>query len=158
MLDDSAIKWNLQRATHLLSLLKDSGDDDCCSCGVYVNGIEFTPHVSKCGHMYCDNCAKAGFTRGGTINCGMCQTALTKSDIIVVDEAEGDNGDPGVGVSPPLARLQSGNLTSTKVVKLLEDLAQAKLEASQNGEPPVKSIIFSQWTSMLDLVDVRSVF
>lgn len=44
---------------------------------------------------------------------------------------------------------------STKVKALMEDLVQAVEESSRTGEPTSKSVVFSQWTSMLDLIEVR---
>lgn len=152
-LDSSAVKWNLDRAAHLLSLLKDSGDEDCCFCGIYVDGIEFSPYISRCGHIYCETCVKSTFSKGTTLTCGMCQTQLHKSDIILVAEGEEDSSNKKQAETG-LAKLQSGNVQSSKVTSLLEDLARAKQDAADNGEPPVKSIIFSQWTQMLDLLEV----
>ncbi|TPX31376.1 hypothetical protein SmJEL517_g05298 [Synchytrium microbalum] len=43
--------------------------------------------------------------------------------------------------------------TSTKVRGLLADLTKARTEALNRNETPPKSIIFSQWTGMLNLLD-----
>jgi len=42
---------------------------------------------------------------------------------------------------------------STKVKALMDDLLMAS-ERSQPPSDPVKSVVFSQWTGMLDLIEV----
>jgi SNF2 family DNA or RNA helicase len=42
--------WNPERAAHLLGLLRETGDDDCCHCGAIIEG-ESLPQVSRCGHV-----------------------------------------------------------------------------------------------------------
>lgn len=91
----------------------------------------------------------------------MCQSELAKSDIISVVEPEDDDGENLVDIKPTLKqKLQSGlnpkGLNSTKVTALLADLKQVKIENDRSQESPVKSVIFSQWTSMLDLIEVSS--
>jgi SNF2 family DNA or RNA helicase len=43
---------------------------------------------------------------------------------------------------------------STKVKALMEDLVHAAEVSKKTGEPLAKSVVFSQWTSMLDLIEV----
>ena len=141
--------WNSDRAGHLLGLLKDTGDESCCSCGCYVDGIEFTPHISKCAHLFCDNCAKS--VQGNA--CPMCQTALNKGDVLIVNE--GDEEDKKMDASIALQKLNTGgqSVASSKVTALMEDLTKIKEENAKSGEAPIKSVIFSQWTQMLDLIE-----
>lgn len=52
IVDDTGVTWDQKRAVDLLGLLKDTGDDNCCSCGSCVDEIDFVPFVTKCGHLY----------------------------------------------------------------------------------------------------------
>lgn len=50
--------------------------------------------------------------------------------------------------------LNPNNINSTKVTALLQDLQEVKALNDVSNEVPVKSVIFSQWTTMLDLIEV----
>jgi SNF2 family DNA or RNA helicase len=45
---------------------------------------------------------------------------------------------------------------STKVKALMEDLVESVEDSKVSGKPAIKSVVFSQWTSMLDLIEVSS--
>ncbi len=87
----------------------------------------------------------------------MCQSPLVKSDILLVAESDGNEEEPKkIDASAALAKLNSspsGNLSS-KVKALMEDLTAIKEKNAVSGETPIKSVIFSQWTQMLDLLEV----
>ncbi|KAJ3135495.1 hypothetical protein HDU90_003898 [Geranomyces variabilis] len=155
-----------ERATHLLALLRDSGDDRCCACGIVADGggsDDRTIVVSACGHLFCGDCVRGVMTggpsssaasnSGGGVGCPMCGAQLTARGLKEIKDVEdadkqeeeatafADLGGNGGGGFPP------GVLTSsTKVRTLIADLKHMR-----TVDPAVKSVVFSQWTQMLDL-------
>lgn len=91
----------------------------------------------------------------------MCQSALVKSDILSVAENEDDENlsipEPAMTskMKLKLGGLNPNSINSTKVTALLQDLKEVKALNDLSSEVPVKSVIFSQWTSMLDLIEVN---
>jgi DNA repair protein RAD16 len=95
------------------------------------------------------------------IQCPSCLAPLCV-DLSRAASAAAATSSPGPGIGAPgtkrngiLARVPSSQLgrlfrSSTKIEALLEELARAQAE-----EPGCKSIVFSQFTSMLDLIEHR---
>ena len=80
------------------------------------------------------------------------QGAEPDDDVSIKFDSSGDGGSSSsVGSMKPLAHIQP----STKVRWLMEDLINVRNECFQRNEPQAKSIIFSQWTGMLDLLEVE---
>jgi hypothetical protein len=51
-IEDANVQFNLQRATEVYNLIKETGDDNCAACSADVGeGTDLTPSISKCGHM-----------------------------------------------------------------------------------------------------------
>ncbi|KAI8608689.1 SNF2 family N-terminal domain-containing protein [Chytriomyces sp. MP71] len=181
-----------KRALHLLGLLRESGDDACCNCGVLVDSdtadqpaapvssstsgkskkaaaaaaaesMEGETNkslcVSKCGHLFCVNCMVAlrdvsGAKRvsfGDCPTCPMCNYALGYSDIMEIKESDIAAGEEEDLVAGLEAFFELDG-QSTKIRALVDDLSVVRSETAQKGEPIVKSIVFSQWTSVLDLL------
>jgi SNF2 family DNA or RNA helicase len=138
-----------KRANHLYALIKDSGNDNCCVCGVSgtilgdLDENMESPYVSKCGHLFCAGCAKNGMPE-----CPSCQTVLGKSDVFQVD-LEGVEADE---VSPELYKHDAG--ASTKIKALVRDLVYLKKDCEVRKLQPIKCIVFSQWTRFLDMIEV----
>ncbi|ORY42341.1 hypothetical protein BCR33DRAFT_660878, partial [Rhizoclosmatium globosum] len=109
--DDVKPPLTRQRALHLLGLLRESGDDSCCSCGSVVDtfGAAAAPM----------NDQKQDKTR------------------------ERVYAWPSVDISDG---------QSTKIRALVNSLAQVRAQNMERNEKPSKSIVFSQWTTVLDLL------
>ncbi|KAJ3157411.1 hypothetical protein HDU86_003303 [Geranomyces michiganensis] len=159
--EDADLKpLTIERATHLLALLRDSGDDRCCACGTTPDGGGSDDRssivVSACGHLFCGDCVRgvmAGGPSSTSSRCPMCDAQLTARSLKEIKDVEdadkleeeatafADLGGNGSGGFPP------GVLTSsTKVRTLIADLKHIR-----TVDPAVKSVVFSQWTQMLDL-------
>ncbi|KAJ3412131.1 hypothetical protein HDV05_001169 [Chytridiales sp. JEL 0842] len=160
-----------ERALHLVSLAREAGDDACSSCGAQVD-IDGTADdaeprplaVSRCGHLLCMDCFDAVSASVIPQSCGMCGNSLGVGDTMEISEEMGDDG----GCDEEKAGLihTSGSFSSvgfdheaflsTKIRALMQDLVQARIEfnqseASKSG--PLKTVVFSQWTSVLDLIE-----
>ncbi|KAF9186801.1 hypothetical protein BGZ50_002271 [Haplosporangium sp. Z 11] len=168
---DAASEFNFSKALEILSLLQDSGNDQCNQC---FNSSTPTPIVTRCEHIFCPDCVKklnpvtfmliqrananVSVTPGlqTDLACPQCSSVLRPVDLIQIQ----DDSEDRAAVSAPggdhlnTRRDENGMLIhSTKVKALMEDLAQASEQSKKTGEPVVKSVVFSQWTSMLDLIE-----
>ncbi|KAI1318098.1 hypothetical protein EDD11_007150 [Mortierella claussenii] len=168
---DTSGEFNLAKASEILTLLQDSGNDQCNHC---FNSSTPTPIVTRCEHIFCPDCVKklnpvtfmliqrlnvnVSVTPGLQIDfaCPQCASTLRPVDLIQIQDDPEDR---------MAALITSGNhihtrkdengvlIHSTKVKALIEDLVQAAEISRKDGEPTAKSVVFSQWTSMLDLIE-----
>ncbi|TPX54578.1 hypothetical protein PhCBS80983_g05876 [Powellomyces hirtus] len=162
-----------ERAAHLLSLLKDSGDEKCCICSEVLDGEgDKTIVISRCGHLFCNECTRQvfeGTIKGFMCPMPMCQVPLCKEGLKEIKDIEAaENIDEaataaadtsntdGNANSSGLMGLDSASVltSSTKVRALIADLTQVRNNCNLHHpeETPIKSVVFSQWTQMLDFV------
>lgn len=88
--------------------------------------------------------------------CPACNTfvrfgyvSLTRKDV----EAE-HNGHPEAAARPGKKTFENYSGPHTKTKALIEDLLRSKAQSEINpDEPPFKSVVFSGWTSHLDLIE-----
>ncbi|ORZ08775.1 SNF2 family N-terminal domain-domain-containing protein [Lobosporangium transversale] len=168
---DMSGEFNLAKASAILTLLQDSGNDQCNLC---FNGSTLTPIVTRCEHIYCPECIKRlnpiafMLIQKGNSNvsvaselksefaCPQCTTILRPVDLIQIqDDTEDKVAATAIGGRQTHTRTDENGMLihSTKVKALMDDLTQAGEIAKRTGEPMVKSVVFSQWTSMLDLIE-----
>jgi len=168
--DLDSTEFNFDKASEILSLLRESGNDQCSSC---FNSSTPVPIVARCEHIFCPDCVKKlnqvayiliqSHNVNVSVNpelrtdfcCPQCSSTLRPVDLIQIqDDASGQ--ERGTDRSRPMQLLtdEAGQLIhSTKVKALMDDLLMAS-ERSQPPSDPVKSVVFSQWTGMLDLIEV----
>ncbi|KAJ3032043.1 UNVERIFIED_CONTAM: hypothetical protein HDU68_008076 [Siphonaria sp. JEL0065] len=143
-----------KRALHILSLLRESGDDSCCSCGALVdtfgNGEQSSqPAPSSASKKSKDEEKEDVKTLDESAPaCPMCSFSLGLKDLFELQETDCVEDDNLLG---DLSMLEMDG-QSTKIRKLVEDLVIVRQETLERKEPVTKSIIFSQWTTMLDLI------
>jgi SNF2 family DNA or RNA helicase len=140
------------RALMLLRIVRDSGVDQCGSC---LQELVQPVVVTRCEHLFCIECANKNMskllnTSGVTTSsgdqevssdCPICGLKLFSCDVCEINDSEDLENDH-------ITRSEGEKkIHSTKVKALIEDLVQAK-------EDSVKSVVFSQWTKMLDLIEV----
>lgn len=110
------------------------------------------PIKSKCHHTFCRMCVTE-YVRGWTgpaseLECPVCHGALTidlEAPAIEVDEARQSKSSIVNRI-----RMDESWRSSTKIEALLEELFRLR-----SNRQTIKSIVFSQFTSMLDLVEWR---
>src|SRR5207253_2735328 len=78
-------------------------------------------------------------------DCPICGRKLSPGDVCEINDSKDLENDHITRSG------REKNVHSTKVKALIEDLVQAK-------EDGVKSVVFSQWTKMLDLIEVTLSF
>ncbi|KAJ3013536.1 hypothetical protein HKX48_005713 [Thoreauomyces humboldtii] len=96
------------------------------------------------------------------VMCPMCQVPLAKAGLKEIKDLEAAEGLDEATVAslqhirspqnPILAAHPGAMGSSTKVRTLIEDLKTVRRnqEEMEPGAPPIKSVVFSQWTQMLD--------
>ncbi|KAJ3391286.1 hypothetical protein HDU84_006202 [Entophlyctis sp. JEL0112] len=171
-----------KRAQHLLRLLQEGGDESCSNCGSFVDTFVnvaagaadrqqggggsgdkyFDPKkdeskslgVSNCGHLFCTACTKsvkaASSAVGESATCPMCSFTIRSNDIMELKETDVMEDDDLF--FDALNAVVDADGQSTKIRALIEDLAVVRQQCVQQKDRQVKSIVFSQWTSVLDLL------
>ncbi|KAK9767591.1 hypothetical protein K7432_002478 [Basidiobolus ranarum] len=144
-----------EKAGLLLSIMRDSGDDKCQFCFQEVGEM---PYLTKCEHIFCQSCAANlilnDFNKGKTSRfCPSCGVTLIKTDVVQVRGEIPDQSTQPCKIRPGLPE------QSTKIQALIKALQNPpKYDADdeiceQDRRINAKSVVFSQWTSMLDLIE-----
>ncbi|KAI9324011.1 SNF2 family N-terminal domain-containing protein [Obelidium mucronatum] len=119
----------------LLGILRDHLEDDCAVC---LDSMT-KPTVTQCGHFFCFQCIQDVISIQAGSPCPMCRARLTVGDLVELPahDAPGDT-----------AATELKHQPSAKIDTLLELLTTAI-----SKDPSTKSIVFSQWSKMLDIVE-----
>ncbi|MCO5577017.1 hypothetical protein L7F22_030839 [Adiantum nelumboides] len=119
----------------LLSVLQSGDDFDCPIC--------LSPPtlavITKCSHVFCRKCIEKTLMQDKE-KCPMCRVPLTASDLFAAPAAPAETADVPERQTVPQS-------SSAKLRALMELL----LEVRKN-DPSVKSVVFSQFSGMLNLV------
>ncbi len=120
---------------------------DIITCRICLDEAEDAVKTASCRHIFCRECIRQ-FLETATVQAPDCPVCNQPISIDLDQEAieQDDTNRQGFlsRIDPTKAR------TSTKIEALLEELSKLKSESSTQ-----KSIVFSQFTSMLDLVARR---
>ncbi|KIX09936.1 uncharacterized protein Z518_01017 [Rhinocladiella mackenziei CBS 650.93] len=126
---------NRKALQDMLQLQIDS-QEDCCVC---LDSLK-TPVITACAHTFCRDCIEKVIETQH--KCPMCRAELADNGQLVEPAAGfGEGDEPIVDIDP--------ETTSTKIEALVK-----VLKASE-ADPNVKTVVFSQWTSFLDLVQTQ---
>lgn len=164
-----------KRAYEAFELMQETNGDVCISCQRKIgsnDGADLAAereddvvgYMTACFHVICTNCIsnwREEVGNHGSGTCPFCQThirfacnEIRKSKAEV--EHEGHNQ-----LRKPEGKIRtkdgfagySGPHTKTRA--LVADLLKSKAESeAQPDEPPFKSVVFSAWTSHLDLIQI----
>ncbi|KAI9206746.1 SNF2 family N-terminal domain-containing protein [Polychytrium aggregatum] len=103
--------------------------------------------VTRCDHLFCMSCYESLFENRSEVSCPVCHMELTSGDIKEVEEDALDLEADGC-LTSTLAGSQS-----SKIATLIRELVAHRSACKKNGLPPEKTVIFSQWTEMLNLLE-----
>jgi hypothetical protein len=94
-------------------------------------------------HRYCRDCFERSFKEQTIYPCSTCQTPLIKTDIINIpmEDIFEDEIDDGIPYE-----------SSSKIEALVDDLKRVRSTSMDS----IKSIVFSQWTTALNIIGVKS--
>ncbi|KAI9227603.1 MAG: SNF2 family N-terminal domain-containing protein [Piptocephalis tieghemiana] len=115
-------------------------EEECCVC---MEGLTRSGRITRCSHIYCQGCINRVLTSTHEPICPMCRGTLSPSQVyslpasesIGLDKRDPDSHPDGLSKAIPSSKISA-------LLILLDRTAK-----------PVKSIIFSQWTGMLDLLE-----
>ncbi|KAF5666232.1 hypothetical protein FHETE_6354 [Fusarium heterosporum] len=174
--DDDKPALSDQKAHEMFTLMQETNNDACIECSrklgsnessnIEVEGQDdILGFMTPCFHVICRNCIRTfkervksmtapGETSG---NCPVCNT-YGKHGFVQLHRREVDAEHDGP--AKPKSRNAVKNFDKydgphTKTRALLEDLLKSKAASEANpSEPPFKSVVFSGWTSHLDLIEL----
>ena len=106
------------------------------------------PVITKCAHVFCTLCLER--VVGTQHRCPMCRAELESLDTTTVcPAAEISAPSAEIALEDEASRESIENNTSTKVEALLDILK------ASSRDPTNKTIVFSQWTSFLDIIQAH---
>ncbi|KAI0098208.1 SNF2 family N-terminal domain-containing protein [Nemania sp. FL0031] len=162
------------RSYEAFALMEETNNDLCISCKRRIgsnDGADMSSereedvigHMTACFHLLCPNCISAwkqetdGRDLGNCLFCGsyirfQCNE-LRKSKIEV--EHEGHHPNRKESKDRSKDGYAGYTVPHTKTIALVEDLLKSEAESkAKPDEPPFKSVVFSAWTSHLDLIEI----
>eukprot|EP00761_Pharyngomonas_kirbyi_P010271 gb/GECH01010291.1/.p1 GENE.gb/GECH01010291.1/~~gb/GECH01010291.1/.p1 ORF type:complete len:1033 (+),score=245.46 gb/GECH01010291.1/:1-3099(+) len=125
----------------------DSNGRQCMRCEESVSDFVITP----CQHTFCQECI--GFSMvlssgdesdDGIVECSVCKREFSQTELKYSQKSPSKPE-----LSNHMAELEHNFQSSTKIDALLQDVTEL-LEK----DPTTKIVVFSQWTSMLDLIGI----
>ncbi|KAL2182054.1 RAD5-like protein [Thermothelomyces heterothallicus CBS 202.75] len=135
---------------HVLNQIREEAVNECPICAEEPM-VEQT--VTGCWHSACKNCLldyiKHQTDRHEVPRCFQCRGVINYRDLFEVVRNDDDPDVAEAGQRPriTLQRLGVGN-ASAKIVALVD-----QLRALRREDPIIKSVVFSQFTSFLDLIE-----
>lgn len=126
---------NRRALQDLLQLRIDSQED----CPVCMDTIR-SPVITACAHAFCTDCIEKVIETQH--KCPMCRAELPDSRILVQPSSGfGEGEEEDVEVDP--------QVTSSKIEAMIQILK------ASDAEDNTKTVVFSQWTSFLDIVQTQ---
>ena len=179
--DDDTDKPTLssQKAHEMFSLMQETNNDSCVECSKKLGANDGTSVeadiqddvvgcMTSCFHVICRSCMEGYQQRARALLqpdslmaiCLSCQE-LVRLEFVELHRRDAEAEHSG----PRVARLKETNGGKrnfdnydgphTKTQALLEDLLKSKAASEeQPNEPPFKSVVFSGWTTHLDLIEI----
>jgi SNF2 family DNA or RNA helicase len=163
------------RAYQNWDLMVQTNNDSCANCGKSLSSAADETEVesereenllgyisSSCFHLFCPSCKPSWdrWTGGQVLGvCPVCQKDNVNLTLVELrkDRAEAEHESHNVpGKSKDkLMNMDSYGGPHTKTQALIEDLSKLQLESNAHpDEPRYKSVVFSGWTSHLDLIQI----
>jgi SWI/SNF-related matrix-associated actin-dependent regulator of chromatin subfamily A3 len=125
-----------RRALQDVLQLKIDSQEECPIC---MDSFR-SPMITACAHVFCNECVERVIQEQH--KCPMCRNELPDITLLVPPAAGfGEGDDEEVDIDT--------NVTSSKIEALIKIL-----KASQNAKD-TKTVVFSQWTSFLDVVQAQ---
>ncbi|XP_038045118.1 helicase-like transcription factor, partial [Patiria miniata] len=119
----------------LLAVLSQGADEECCICLDSLCG----PVITPCAHVFCMRCINEVITAGVGGKCPLCRGNISKETLVEVPREVQQDKKQAVDADWH---------SSAKVDAMMECLIKERKK-----DPSTKSIVVSQFTSLLDLVE-----
>jgi len=157
-----------KKAYEMLYLMQEGNSDNCSRCSTKLGAIEVDDpesdrqddilgYMARCFHTYCPSCVN--LLRNEQNGCETC-AGLAKASCVELRRKRADiehesrvaKNKGGTNKITPDDRYTGPH---TKTRALVEELlANKEKSAMCPNEPPFKSVVFSGWTSHLDLIQI----
>ncbi|KAK5098815.1 hypothetical protein LTS08_006193 [Lithohypha guttulata] len=120
--------------------LKLDSQEDCPICMESLNDTDRDPVITACAHAFCKDCIER--TIQTQHKCPMCRAELTSTDMLV---------QPAASFGEAAAE-QNLDIDPEESSSKIEAIVKLVL-ASTKDDSETKTVIFSQWTSFLDILE-----
>ncbi|KAF5024734.1 hypothetical protein F66182_3166 [Fusarium sp. NRRL 66182] len=146
--DEASKETNQTFGAHALEQIRDEAENECPLCFEEPMNDQV---VTGCWHSACKRCLldyiKHQTDKGATPRCFNCREPLKKRDLFEV--VRHDDDPDKMSKKPKISLQRVGvNASSAKVVALISELRNVRREY-----PKMKSVVFSQFTSFLSLIE-----
>ena len=162
------------KAYEFYYLMQEAGNDNCTRCRAKLGSNEVVDleaerqedvlgYMSpRCFHLYCPSCIDCVRRQHDSQRCDECCAAhrgdfikLSRNRALLEHDSRAAKGSGGSSTKDVNGRGEEEPYhPHTKTRALVEDLLQSKQESAKNPHlPPLKSVVFSGWTSHLDLIE-----
>lgn len=170
-----------QKALEMFALMQETNNDACIECSkklglgdgqnLETEGQEdVLGYMTPCFHVVCRSClgifrerAQAGLEPGQSSGpCPVCH-ARVRLALVELRQEEVETEHGGAAKTAKTTRQAARKRIDeeryegphTKTRALIEDLLKSRAESeAEPSEPPYKSVVFSGWTSHLDLIEL----
>lgn len=164
------------RAYDAFTLMQETGNDNCHLCQRKIGGSDGSDveserdddilgYITACFHLLCTRCVSAWDDEVGNRGHGTCpicqQHVRLQYNELRKSKAEVEHEGAGRAKSSKSSSEAKGKMMSTytgphtKTRALVDDLLKNKALSEANpDEPPYKSVVFSGWTTHIDLLQI----
>lgn len=132
-------KGNRKALQDLLQVKLDS-QEDCPICFESLTERDKNPVITACAHAFCRDCIERVISTQH--KCPMCRADLPTTDLLVAPAA--NFGESKIEENLNIDPEQS----SSKIEAIM-----ALLNSTAKDQPKTKTVVFSQWTSFLDILE-----
>ncbi|KAH8155345.1 uncharacterized protein LAJ45_00355 [Morchella importuna] len=168
--------WSVKQAYEIFKLMKEANEDVCSICRKKVNtpinneaetkaegktsgsSKQLIGHLTPCAHLICVGCVgtykgaiSENFREGQQASCPVCGIFSRVHLFDLLQEDLAAEEDIVESVKPSKKKVPYRG-PSTKVKALTKMLLENKKESTP--ENPIKSVVFSCWTSHMDLIEL----
>ncbi|POR34601.1 Putative SWI/SNF-related matrix-associated actin-dependent regulator [Tolypocladium paradoxum] len=174
--DNNGPALSHQKAHEMFALMQETNNDACIECSKKLNSGEghnidaenqddILGYMTACFHVVCRSCigtyqerARAMLHPGQwTGPCPVCNSVVRLEFVeLRRDDVDAEHDGPAKAKAKNARKkLDKYDGPHTKTKALVDDLLKSKAASAANpSEPPFKSVVFSGWTSNLDLIEL----
>lgn len=161
--DDDKQALTENQAYDMFNLMRDTNGDNCIGCNQKLGAKEGADieserqeevigHMTPCFHLICTSCIKE---IEGTCACGLAIQGLVALRLTRTNQEHDARAEGRGRVVSGGKDIKEYTGPNTKVRYLIEQLKNWRsMGEAKPDEPPYKSVVFSQWTTNLDLIQM----
>ncbi|UNI21751.1 1-phosphatidylinositol 4-kinase [Purpureocillium takamizusanense] len=174
--DNNGPTLSHQKAHEMFALMQDTNNDACIECTKKLNATDgqnldaenqddILGYMTPCFHVLCRSCVRGYHERARALlipgqSAGPCPVCNSHVRLELVelrrDDVDAEHDGPAKSKAKNVRKkIEKYDGPHTKTKALIEDLLKSRAASEANPtEPPFKSVVFSGWTSHLDLIEL----